>query len=160
MKEKKTVVLVVVLCIIVFALGFVTRQSQLKSERKVEQEQMVETEKRQEEIYQEVVKNMQVVTPENFAKHLEEHPTQFLFIGRKTCPDCQQFVAQMASLDVSQIYYLDVEKKTPALDKLLDSYHISTVPQLLLFKGGKLSSSLTILRDIKPAEIQVFINRK
>ena len=160
MKEKKTAVLVVVLCIIVFVLGFITRQSQLKNEKRVEQEQMVETEQRQEEIYQEVVKNMQVVTPENFAKHLEEHPTQFLFIGRKTCPDCQRFVAKMNSLDVSRIYYLDVEKKTPALDKLLDGYHISTVPQLLLFREGKLSSSLTILKDIKPAEIQAFINRK
>lgn len=160
MKEKKTVVLVVVLCIVVFALGFITRQSQLKSERRVEQEQRVKKEQRQEEVYQEVVKNMQVVTPENFAKHLEEHPTQFLFVGRKTCPDCQQFIAKMASLDVSHIYYLDVEKKTPALDKLLDSYHISTVPQLLLFKEGKLSSSLAIFKDIKPAEIQAFISQK
>lgn len=70
---------------------------------------------------------------------LDTHQNVFLFLGRVTCPYCQQFASQLLFVDTSKykVYYLDTQKykESHILQEFANINRIEGVPSFLSFDG-------------------------
>ena len=85
-------------------------------------------------------------------------------MGRESCPHCRMFVKKLSLVSGNyKIYYLDsvtdYDHSPEDLKKFRDEYSIEYVPQLLLFKQGKIISRLDIQDTTEPSDILIFLKK-
>ena len=154
MQSSKTKIPVYFAC--VFLMGFPLFHL---SQHLVTTDTQVEQQKRQMILsgYQEKTQKMMNTTPEDFVSLLDSEETIFLYLGRESCPYCQQFVTKLQGISLSDIYYIDTEEKSEALYAFAETYQITSIPQLIQFHKGEIQARLDISKHTKTEEIQKFL---
>lgn len=109
--------------------------------------------------YKFVTRQMKHVNVEEAISKIILGKKEVFYIGRSSCPYCQKFVAQLAksAVDLHQLYYLDTENNTENLFDFTDKFGIYSVPQLLVFKEGKLFNQLDIDENTTSNDIENFM---
>lgn len=137
---KKFVYICLVLIIFLGGIGLYLK-NQVNEERIVTTYNSTDTESREKDIYDENVGNFIQVSAAELLDSKVNMPI-FLYVGRKTCPHCRDFVSQLSKLvkeSKYKIYYLDSENASTdeKIQKIGKKFNISGVPCLLkIYSNG------------------------
>lgn len=110
--------------------------------------QMLQAKEATEEEYLQIVSSFTPMTVDEASEKLNNQDDFFIYLGRKTCPDCRVFILQFheaiteTNTDPTTIFYMDSENyKTDHVLQLFRQIHgIDTVPHLLIQKDGEIST--------------------
>ena len=120
------------------------------------------------------VESKNVTTEEDKQKAIEEYEQNIkgvkeitVYLGRKTCPDCQKF-SKIFKPFVSkyEIYYIDsvagIKKSPEDLKKFRTDNDLKTVPAVFRVKNGKITDRMNIDDKVgtSPEELQNFFDKK
>ncbi|MFG5432816.1 thioredoxin domain-containing protein [Enterococcus faecalis] len=138
---KKFVYICLVLIIVLGSIGLYLKK-RVNEEKIVNTYNSTDTELREKDIYDENVEKFTQVSATELLDSKVNMPI-FLYIGRKTCPHCRKFVAQLSKVVEKfkyNIYYLD--SANVSIDKKIrnigDKFNIFSVPCLLkIYSNGE-----------------------
>jgi predicted bacteriocin transport accessory protein len=114
--------------------------------------------------YKTNVKSLTEINLKELNKLILKNDKIALYVGRESCPHCRMFVKKLSLVSGNyKIYYLDsvtdYDHSPEDLKKFRDEYSIEYVPQLLLFKQGKIISRLDIQDTTEPSDILKFLKK-
>lgn len=79
------------------------------------------------------------ISAKEAGEKLQTEANVILFIGRSTCPYCQRFepkLTQVSKNNQLTIYFLDSDNQDVEIQELRATYHVPTVPGLLVANEG------------------------
>lgn len=89
-------------------------------------------ESKKESLYEDKVSKFNELTAVDAIKRINGNEQFFLYLGRKNCPDCQEFVPKLYNLAMAKklsVYYVDtINSKDDELIKLRGKLGVETVP--------------------------------
>lgn len=96
--------------------------------------------------YKDYVAPLTPISFDDLAQKMARGEAFILFLGRETCPYCQQFVPKLYEVlqdQPTQVYYFNTEDKSDQnLQAFRDKFGIATVPNLSYYEGDQLVATL------------------
>ncbi|WP_086348576.1 thioredoxin family protein [Candidatus Enterococcus clewellii] len=118
--------------------------------------------------YPEIYDTIDAITVPTFKQKLVQEESFYLYVGRPTCGDCNDFEPDLIDLineyDLEdKLLYLNVAKlrtDEPAWEKFKETYDLIYTPTLAKFEGGKLISKVewTPENGISADMVETWIN--
>lgn len=168
MKNKFKLIVCVSFMLVLFASCNQKQDKPTKKATGVESKNVTTEEDKQKKIeeYEQNIKGVKEIK----VKELDEVSAGkeiTVYLGRKTCPDCQKF-SKVFKPFVSkyEIYYIDsvagIKKSPEDLKKFRTDNDIKTVPAVFRVKDGKITDRMNIDDKVgtTPEELQKFLDKK
>lgn len=113
------------------------------------------------ESYKTFIEPFVSLTSDTFEKALQSDDLKIVYMGRETCPHCQVFVPKLHQVhqnhpDVT-IYYINTDDSHDLMVAFAQDNGITTVPQLITVRQGKVVNALDIEPETSIDEISTFI---
>lgn len=144
--KKKLMIAAVVTGIFTVNLLTANHAYSLSAEVEAQKTELIESKGSYPEIYDAI----DAITVPTFKKKLAQKETFYLYVGRPTCGDCNDFEPELISLIEAyelqdRLLYLNVaqlRKDEPAWEEFKETYELIYTPTLAKFVEGKLVSKV------------------
>lgn len=135
-KCRPLLALLVICLVIVFLLVLYNQRNQIPNQANLSIQNSnslsQHVESKEESFYEKKVSSFNKLKAIDAIKKITRNEKFFLYLGRKNCPDCQEFVPKLYNLAVSKkmkVYYVDtMNSKDKELIKLRKKIGVETVP--------------------------------
>ncbi|CDM69177.1 Hypothetical protein membrane [Clostridium bornimense] len=147
--KKKYLILIFALLLLLVGLFFVVKPIIFKQQNKLD-------------TYEEVVSNFEKLDIYTWNGDLSQVDKSYVYFGRSTCPDCQDFVPKLKEVAANKklkIFYIDTEDNDDeTLKKIREDLSIDWVPTFGYVADNKLDR-LDKEKDISVEDIENFISK-